>query len=376
MQSRVRQAFRPGLASATGADYLECRRLLSVVVATGDTAEVAPVRAVANSTVGSRGEDSSPSPSVASKTQTESTTDLAGAGGESTGPRIQVSEDSAPSPAEARSETSPRDAGQSDATIVAIPASARATVAHGAFGAQQTSVVDPTPWDEGGATRLAESPALEQSGGGGALIIPGAGAANAGAGPAGPSIAPASPLSAPETAAAPVLPGTASSVPANEALTIELGADGALLMSAGPDTYRMPAGFVPSPAPPYLVTPEPGEEARSNVEGVVTEPALIEESAPSPRSAGLLTEFLPFDRASLEDAIDRFLAPLENLGGELLDWRPSPGLVHAAAFVTAATVATEAVRRRLRIRGASEDAGEEDFARFPGHPSAWGFGEP
>jgi hypothetical protein len=348
---------------------------MSAVVATGDTSEVTPVRAVASSTVGSRGEDHSPSPLVASEAQTENAANLSAAGGESSGPRDQTLANSAPSPAVSRGETNPSDADESGAAIVAIPTSAKATVVHGASGAQQASVVDPTPWDEGGATHIAEAPALEQSGGD-ALITVGAVATNAGDVSAGPIPAAAGPVTPPATALGSVPPGTAPSGPANETMPTEISPDGALLMNAGPDTNRMSAGFVPSPVPRYLVTPEPGEEARSDVEGVITEPASIEGPVPSPRHAGPLTEFLPFDRASLEDAIDRFLAPLEDLGTELVDWRPSPGLVQVAAFVTTATVATEVVRRRLGVRRATEDAGEEAFARFPGHPSAWGFGEP
>jgi hypothetical protein len=364
------------LASTTGVDYLEFRHLLSAVVATGDTSEVVPLRAVASSTVGSRGEDHSPSPLVASEAQTENAANLAAAGSESSGPRDQTLVNSAPSRPVSSGETNPSDAGESGAAIVAIPMSAKATVVHGASGAQQASVVDPTPWDEGGATHSAEAPALEQSGGGGALITMEAVATNAGDVSAGPIPAVAGPMTPPATAPGSVPPGTAPSGPANETMPTEISPDGALLMNAGPDTYRMPAGFVPSPVPRYLETHEPGEEARSDVEGVITEPASIEGPVPSPRHAGPLTEFLPFDRASLEDAIDRFLAPLEDLGTELVDWRPSPGLVQVAAFVTTATVATEVVRRRLEVRRATDDAGEEAFARFPGHPSAWGFGEP
>jgi hypothetical protein len=372
MQSRVRQAFRPGLASATGSDYLEFRHLLSAVVATGDTSEVAPVRAVASSTVGSRGEDHSPSLSVASETQYENATNLATAGSDSSGPRDQTSENSASNPAVSSGETSTSDAGESGTAIVAIPPSAKATVVHGASGAQQGTIVDPTPWDEGGGTRIAEAPALEQSGGGGALIIAGAGTTGAGTGRAGSIAAAASPLTASSMAPASVLPGTA-----NEAMaTSEFDEDGVLLMSAGSDAYRMPAGFAPSPVLRSLATSELGEEAPSDVEGIATEPALIAEPTPSPRSAGPLTEFLPFDRASLEDAIDRFLAPLEDLGAELANWRPSSGLISTAAVVATATVATEVVRRRLGVRRATDDAGEEAFARFPSHPSAWGFGEP
>jgi hypothetical protein len=100
-----------------------------------------------------------------------------------------------------------------------------------------------------------------------------------------------------------------------------------------------------------------------------------EEPAPAPRSSDLLTDFLPFDRASLEQAIDRFLDRFEVLGTELTDGSSPPGLLPAAAVVATAALATEVVRRRSRSGQAGTEEGADDPVRFPGYPHAWSYGE-
>ena len=65
-----------------------------------------------------------------------------------------------------------------------------------------------------------------------------------------------------------------------------------------------------------------------------------------PACADLLTEFLPFGRAALEDAIDGFLAPFEGLGSELVHWRSPVSLVPAATVVAAAALTWDVARRR------------------------------
>jgi hypothetical protein len=77
----------------------------------------------------------------------------------------------------------------------------------------------------------------------------------------------------------------------------------------------------------------------------------------------------------LEDAIDHFLAPLEDLGTELANWSPPTGLLPAATLVATAALATEAVRQRIRGGEAVGEEADEDFARFPGYPKAWRLGE-
>jgi hypothetical protein len=103
------------------------------------------------------------------------------------------------------------------------------------------------------------------------------------------------------------------------------------------------------------------------------ESETVEEPPPAPRSSDLLTDFLPISQASLEDAIDHFLGQFEILDGELTDWSSLTGLLPAMAVVATAALASEVVRRRSH--GNEAEDGEEDFARFPGFPYAWSFGE-
>jgi hypothetical protein len=108
--------------------------------------------------------------------------------------------------------------------------------------------------------------------------------------------------------------------------------------------------------------------------GEMIEARELEGPTPPPRCAELLTEFLPSGRAMLEDAIDHFLAPLEDLGAELANGSPSAGMIPAATLAAAA-LAMAAVRQRIRGGQAVGEEADEDFARFPGHPKAWRLGE-
>ena len=71
---------------------------------------------------------------------------------------------------------------------------------------------------------------------------------------------------------------------------------------------------------------------------------------PSPRYADLLTEFLPFDRACVEHAIDGFLDRFESLGAELTDLRETTNLVPLAAATAVTCLAVEVALRRRRAR--------------------------
>jgi hypothetical protein len=100
-------------------------------------------------------------------------------------------------------------------------------------------------------------------------------------------------------------------------------------------------------------------------------------STPSPRGSELLTDFLPFNRSSLAEAIDRFLVEFEGLGAELADWRSSTGVFPALAAVTIAAVASDVVCRRSHggRREAVEEEHNECFARSPSFPGGWSFAE-
>jgi hypothetical protein len=108
------------------------------------------------------------------------------------------------------------------------------------------------------------------------------------------------------------------------------------------------------------------------------ESRLSQEPAPSPRNSGLLTDFLPFDRSGLAEAIEQFLAEFEGLGAELADWQSSTGVLPALATVTVAVVASELARRRSRGAQPEASAAEEDegLARSLGFPGTWSFADP
>jgi hypothetical protein len=121
--------------------------------------------------------------------------------------------------------------------------------------------------------------------------------------------------------------------------------------------------------------PTSAVDSDGGAQGVAAQPRPVEEPAPPPRCADLLTEFLPFGRAALEDAIDGFLAPLDRLGSELAQSQSPVNLISAATIVVTAALAWEAVRRRARSATPAREERDEHFARFPGYPTAWSLGD-
>ncbi|HZW34238.1 MAG TPA: hypothetical protein VFF52_26180 [Isosphaeraceae bacterium] len=115
----------------------------------------------------------------------------------------------------------------------------------------------------------------------------------------------------------------------------------------------------------------------SGAEQLVDAAGPGQEPAASPRSSELLTDFLPFDRARLSEAIDRFLAEFEDLGTELAGWRSPSGVLPALAGVALATVASEVAWRRCRGGRPAATSEEEDegWTPSPGFPGAWSFAE-
>jgi hypothetical protein len=145
--------------------------------------------------------------------------------------------------------------------------------------------------------------------------------------------------------------------------------------SAGGEVSQVSAGSI------HAVTAIPGggQELRSVAEAdamrVQTENDRGGGSGPSPRYSDLLVEFLPFDRASLENAIDRFLEGFETLGTELTDLREPASLVPAlvgtglTALAVAATLRQQLARQEAKR--SSADEAEEELARFAGFPNSW-----
>jgi hypothetical protein len=103
-----------------------------------------------------------------------------------------------------------------------------------------------------------------------------------------------------------------------------------------------------------------------------------QEEIPLPHAAGLVAGVLPFDRASLEQAVDQFFDRLEDLGvGQFVEQAPSRVLPLSLTVIGMVT-AVEVARRRLRsksdsgIRTRRQDAlSSEELRGFPELPGSW-----
>jgi hypothetical protein len=128
--------------------------------------------------------------------------------------------------------------------------------------------------------------------------------------------------------------------------------------------------------------PEAAPEAESESGGVVVVPAAEAQGGDgpegaSPQGAGLIAHIFPFGRFAPDEAIDRFLARIEDLA-------PRQGTtmerVSATLAVLAAAIALEVARRQYRRRHDSEDGrgprvaaawGSPSPPGFPGWPGPW-----
>jgi hypothetical protein len=124
---------------------------------------------------------------------------------------------------------------------------------------------------------------------------------------------------------------------------------------------------------------EPGTRSETESIAVETDDGAGSEEVPSPRYSDLLTEFLPFDRSSLENAIDRFLVQVESLGADLADLGEPTSLLPTLTAAALTVLASEVVLRRRRAREEARDvpaeAAEDELTRFAGFPNLWGLGE-
>jgi hypothetical protein len=100
--------------------------------------------------------------------------------------------------------------------------------------------------------------------------------------------------------------------------------------------------------------------------------------SPVPRYADLAADFLPFDRAAVSGAIDRFLEEFDNIAAELVQLEPSSTLLTVASAVAVAALTFEAIKRRRRSQhgrevGRTEDR-EEEMTLLRSLPSSWNWG--
>ncbi len=328
MRSRARVAFRPGMDCPDGPDWLECRRLLSAAaVATEPSAKASVV--VATPPV-------SPSSSEVSASQHETEEE------------------------ETHSES------------ISGPVDSFGTVS-GATTTPSLDAIEVTTGDESPTGLNASPSGTGPAGGTGATM----GVVGSPAGTADGPNPDASPASASSMSSGTATSTATAGRPVGDGLqTAPIVVDGALLADVRPTTE--PGHVTTAPNGSYHDPDGPGGDVVHEDHGDTAEPASSapsqSASEPSPRCADLLTEFLPFDRAALDQAIDRFLTPLEDLGSELAAWEPPAGLIPVTAIVAGAALTAEVARRRAHsntvVVAATVDSREE-FVRFPGYPWAW-----
>jgi hypothetical protein len=108
-----------------------------------------------------------------------------------------------------------------------------------------------------------------------------------------------------------------------------------------------PAGSVPArPAIGEVAGPLPGRDGQP-----IAPPGESPREVPPPLGAGLITEFLPFDHASLEESVSRFLEHFKDRGVFVVE-QADP--LSKWFLVVTVTVAIEAARRWRQRHAASE----------------------
>ena len=109
---------------------------------------------------------------------------------------------------------------------------------------------------------------------------------------------------------------------------------------------------------------------------MASETVTLDPETISARSADLLTDFLPFDRASVDAAIDAFLDEFEGLGSGLTGLHDLGRVVPAVVVVAATTVATNVVLRRRRSGESwkSDDDTEAALEQFSSRSDSWKLG--
>ena len=132
--------------------------------------------------------------------------------------------------------------------------------------------------------------------------------------------------------------------------------------------------LVPTDAPVTMAAAHPDD----NLPAPVPLTNGNQEEIPLPHAAGLVAGVLPFDRASLEQAVDQFFDRLEDLGvGQFVEQAPSRVLPLSLTVIGTVT-AVEVARRRFRsktnggISTRRQDAlSSEELRGFPELPGSW-----
>jgi hypothetical protein len=156
--------------------------------------------------------------------------------------------------------------------------------------------------------------------------------------------------------------------------------------SPGNQPVEAAQGNVPNSGPAILVTTDGSSAAdgvalRGDDNPVSVGDPLLSGSQTKlllPQAAGLIASAVPFDRAALEKAVDRFFDQLEDLGmGQLVEPGPTHVIPLSLALLSTVT-AVEVARRRLRSRTGETKAterqnplGSEELLGFPELPGSW-----
>jgi hypothetical protein len=119
-------------------------------------------------------------------------------------------------------------------------------------------------------------------------------------------------------------------------------------------------------------------DSQPQAPGEFSELACTSGENPVPIAGDLASDFLPFDRATLERAIDRFLDGFDGLAAELGRLENSTGIVSVVTAVTMTAAVSQFMLRGRRLRdeqaGAAAPAHEQAFAGRPGLPNSWTWG--
>jgi len=129
-------------------------------------------------------------------------------------------------------------------------------------------------------------------------------------------------------------------------------------------------------AVPGLETDEP-DELRATVEPEAAPgPSKVRDEVAPPQGAGPLTDVLPFERAPLEEAIDRFFDHIEDLAAAPLGWHDPTMTIPPALALPVAAMVLEMARRWLRRASGDAPEGRDSdgapgFPAFPELPGPW-----
>jgi hypothetical protein len=129
---------------------------------------------------------------------------------------------------------------------------------------------------------------------------------------------------------------------------------------------------------PYRHGTWPGRLMRSHAPGESADSAFANDEISAPLARDLVSEFLPFDRATLERAIDRFLDQSGGLAAELARLETTTSVLSVVTLVGMTAIASQVVIRQRRLRderpGGPADDDEQGSRGLPRLPNSWSWG--